>query len=71
MKIVKFRDGTYAIRRWFFGYQYLDTKGCFLWRNIDHPYFKDCKLSLNICIDLISNGRDFGEIIDTNALVQG
>ena len=28
MKIVKFDDGTYGVRRWFFGYEFLSSSLC-------------------------------------------
>ena len=44
MKIVEFKDGTYAIRRWFIlGYQYLDLESeNIIWWNKDDTCFDDC-----------------------------
>lgn len=51
-EIVKFSDGTYAIRRKRFSfdpfgivyqYQDLDTGYLFVWRNTSDKFFKDCK----------------------------
>jgi hypothetical protein len=42
MKVVKFKNGKYAIRRWRLFYQYLDPYardeyGVSVWHNIPHP----------------------------------
>ncbi len=45
MKIVRFKDGNYAIRKWslFGGYAYKDLKSEHdIWWGKDNQYFKDC-----------------------------
>jgi hypothetical protein len=38
MKVVQFESGKYAIRRWFFGWQYKDlVNDEFWWRSSDRP----------------------------------
>lgn len=46
MKIIKFKDGFYSIRRWCFGWQYYDFKHVYnnFWRDKNNEYFKDCKV---------------------------
>lgn len=42
-KLVKFEDGKYGARAWFFGYKYLDIKTCeYAWRSPEnvHKYGK-------------------------------
>ena len=45
MKIIKFRNGKYTIRKWSFfgGYEYKDLKGgrCFWWGK-ESVFFDDC-----------------------------
>ncbi len=50
MKIIKFRNGKYAIRKWSFifgGYEYKDLKDskCFWWGR-EEPFFDNCKGTL-------------------------
>ena len=62
MKIVKFEDGTYAIRKWSLWafledehwFVFLDLKDfpVFDWRNVDESYFKDCKGDLNLVLKI-------------------
>ena len=42
--IVKFSNGKFAIRRWFFVYLYYDLRmdSEIVWRIKSNPYFKDC-----------------------------
>lgn len=56
MKIVKFKDDTYALRkgfRWFGGYMYIDLQSHnkFMW-SIDSEWFGDCVGSLEevLCV---------------------
>jgi ferritin len=44
VKIVRFKDGKYAVRRWFFGYEYLDLAPGWqhAWRTKTNHYFGDC-----------------------------
>ncbi len=44
MKIVKFRNGKYAIRKWCFfgGYEYKDLKNKCHWWGKEDIYFNDC-----------------------------
>lgn len=46
MKIVKFRNGNYAIRRWCFGWQYRDLRMSDglrpWWWGRNNQWFKDC-----------------------------
>lgn len=38
MKIVKFRDGTYAVRRGLFEFEYLDIKCADYWWSFGYPH---------------------------------
>ena len=43
MKIVKFKDGTYGVRRLtLFGYKYKDLRSLRHWLSRNSPYFSDC-----------------------------
>ncbi|WP_136259373.1 hypothetical protein [Rhodanobacter lindaniclasticus] len=48
MKIVKFSDGEYGVRRrvWWklwVGFEFLDLTCGALWREMDSVYFRDCR----------------------------
>jgi hypothetical protein len=69
MKIVKFKDGTYAIRRlnifpfmWGYHYKDLRSKGSYWWK-IDEEYFSECKGTLQECKNKINVHLDKGEPI--------
>lgn len=78
MKIVKFRDGSYGIRRDLedhykedyphIKYEFLDltyfrSTGCFNWKFISSA--KDCRMEdLTEVKNLLNNIDDFGEVIE-------
>ena len=47
MKIVKFIDGTYGVRKWFGVYLYKDLTISGLWWSISSPHFSDCRGTLS------------------------
>ena len=58
MKIVRFKDGAYGIRRFTpFGYQYKDIAYCpdRLWWGITSSYFKDCKGTLKEVVKMFNS----------------
>lgn len=78
MKIVKFKDGKYAIRRidrrttlleflmsaYLFEYKDLDSP---YWFGINDLYFKDCKGTKKQCIAefrKLCNKDDYGEVVE-------
>lgn len=48
MKIVKFKDGQYGLRKWtIFGYEYFDLKSPWYWWGRSCSFFiKDCRSDL-------------------------
>ena len=46
MKIVKFKDGTYGVRKgcWLFGYEFLAVNGEF-WFTLSHNVLENCRFS--------------------------
>ena len=46
MKIVKFKDGTYAIRKGWFFYSYASLSATDCWWSLDDSYVVNCKGSL-------------------------
>ena len=46
MKIVKFRDGTYGVRKWFGIYLYKDLTISGLWWSMSSQFFSDCRGTL-------------------------
>ena len=46
MKIVKFRDGTYGVRKWFGIYLYKDLTISGLWWPMSSQFFSDCRGTL-------------------------
>ena len=66
MKVVKFKNGKYAIRKWslfYFGYVYLDTtysSSAVWWRKRD-KWFKDCYINdISIAQELLAEIKDEG-----------
>ena len=69
MKIVKFKDGSYGIRRgWLFGYEYKDLRGSFWWR-ISETYFIDCKGTKEQVMKFYRNKNDKGTVLSLADLV--
>lgn len=45
-RVVKFENGMYGIRRWLFGWEYLDftmPRGEITWHSRDSNWFRDCQ----------------------------
>ena len=66
MKIVKFKDGRYAIRKWFFGYQYLNLNDVVRWVNRDYKWFHNCLTDDIERIMRFTEPIDYGTPIDTD-----
>ena len=64
MKIVKFKNGTYGIRKWtLFGYKFLSRSGDYWWhlRNVlDYGQFK----CLNDARKMYEAKNDYGEVVE-------
>lgn len=63
MKIVKFKNGKYGIRRRFLGflwYQYKDLTGNSLWWSISSPWMKDCIGTYEQCREILHDQNDTG-----------
>ena len=61
MKIVKFKDGTYGIRKLsLFGYKYLDIH--YWYYRLDR-YFCDCKITLEKAVQKMDLLEDKGTIV--------
>lgn len=56
-RIVKFKDGQYGIRRWLFGFEYLDLSNRCTWRRSTSLYFDNCKGSFKKAVIVIDKGR--------------
>lgn len=67
MKIVKFKDGTYGIRRWWFlGWQYRDFHpiSFFEWRRLGDANFGNCKIfNYENARRLLDYLQDKGEVV--------
>ena len=59
MKIVKFQNGSYGIRKWSFGYQYKDLKDHFWW-SLQSNHFKDCQGTIAQVLDVFKQKKDKG-----------
>jgi len=65
MKIVKFKDGTYGIRRWSLlslEYEYKDLQH-FAWWPLSSCWQKDCRGTLEEAIQIIDRLADKGKPI--------
>lgn len=66
MKIVKFKDGKFGIRRFnlFFGYEYLDLNhdDAQYWWTRGDIFFNDCKKDLPTCQKKYNQLKDKGKI---------
>jgi hypothetical protein len=63
MKIVKFKNGTYGIRKWtLFGYKFLSRSGRYWWH---HRNFLDyCQFErLNDARERYEAKNDYGEVV--------
>ena len=67
MKVVKFKDGTYAIRKGWIFYKYLDLKtvNSFYW-NITDRFFADCKGTKEEVCKRYKQPEDKGTIVCCN-----
>lgn len=59
MKIVKFNNGTYGIRRWFFGYQFKDLETAFWWR-VGSKWIMHCQGEKEKVIEIFNQKTDYG-----------
>jgi len=69
MKIVKFKNGKYAIRRWFFIYSYADANDFERWgwwygHNKHHAYIDDLDSAKKHYLN-VASAKSNGEIVDT------
>ena len=65
MKIVKFKDGTYAIRKgWRFNYQYKDLNGKYWWSKNERDFFPMCKGNREDIEMLYLQLTDVGEVVN-------
>lgn len=62
MKIVKFKDGRYGIRKWtLFGYRFLGLESYYVtWWNKESSYMQHCK---SFDLEEVKNKLDVGEPI--------
>jgi hypothetical protein len=63
VKLVKFQDGRYGVRKWFFGYRYLDIRYYNLlldtyWWPIDGRHINNCKGELQEALDGLKRLRE-------------
>lgn len=68
MKIVKFKDGTFAIRRKFLGvlwYQYRHLFACYWLRTSDECFYR-CKGDYGTVKKQYDLLNDFGEVVNEN-----
>ena len=63
MKLVKFADGKYGVRKgnWFTGYEFCDLKENNRWRTRDSAYFKDCRGTLEAALFRFDIGRPISD----------
>lgn len=62
-KLVKFEDGRYAVRAWFFGYKYLSIKNCeYTWRQPNH-IDSYCKGTKEQAIKALAIQQDKGTLV--------
>jgi hypothetical protein len=59
MKIVKFKNGTYGIRKGWLFYRYRDLELNYWWP-LSSKYFKDCQASLEIVQNAFDGMQDKG-----------
>jgi hypothetical protein len=65
MKIVKFKDGKFGIRkgsRWMFGYSFKDLKSSHWW-SAGVKWFDDCKGSREEVERVLNSMYDIGEVV--------
>ena len=64
MKLVKFRDGTYGVRKGFWPfYMFKDFRASRFWWTADSEYFHDCKTE-DIETARRASNPDYGEVVD-------
>lgn len=73
MKIVKFRDGSYGLRKWVFnlfefGYVFADLNSYGFWWNVNSRHFPNCKGTLDSVKSMVykikNNTNDEGEVVE-------
>lgn len=60
-KIVQFKNGKYGIRRWVFGYEFLDLQNKRSWRKLNSSYFKDCQGTFQEALEVIDTGKSLSK----------
>lgn len=69
MKIVKWADGTYSVRRWFLYYEYKDLRSYSYWWGKSSWYLSSCKGTLDKCQDFIKS-QTIEEVIETKNIIK-
>lgn len=66
MKLVKFKDGMFGIRKgnWFSGYKFLDIRNNKFWWTIKCDYYLDCHGEEQQVRNLYSSMVDLGEVVE-------
>lgn len=72
MKIVKFKDGTYGIRRWsIIGYQYKDIKSDIsYWWTLNTKFIGHCKGTYPEILEIFERMTDKGKIVKENRFIK-
>ncbi len=68
MKIVRFKDGTYGIRKWFGVYWYKDLRSSGTWWVKNSPWFGYCKGNRSTVLRNLETIIDSGKIISKEEL---
>lgn len=64
MKIVKFKNGSYGVRTWCFGFRYLDLRSpCFRWA-LGSRFIGDCQGTKEEALHALWLYTDRGQPID-------
>ena len=66
MKLVKFKDGTYGVRKWSWlslSYRYLDLKHGFYWWDRSSSFFRGCKGTEARSRSLMNSISDRGKVV--------
>jgi len=59
MKIVKFKDGRYGVRRWSLGYEFKDFSSTY-WFRLSSRYINDCKADEATARAYLASRKDKG-----------
>ena len=65
MKLVKFKDGKYGLRKWglFLGFQFLDLEDIgYWWSSLKHVK-NHCKGTIKQCLEAIEENGDYGKVV--------